>query len=58
VNTFKVCFHLAMVGAAVFEAVQAKSLFRKQLCGGFAGFHAASALIDIAYPDKDRELAK
>jgi hypothetical protein len=57
-NGLKSLFHLTMACVAVGEFCQSKSLFRKQLCGAFFGFHLASAYIDIAYRDEDKCLRR
>lgn len=57
-NGLKCAFHLTMAGVAMWEYAQADGVFRKQLCGAFAGFHLASALIDITYPDTDRQCVR
>jgi hypothetical protein len=57
-NNLKALFHFTMAGVAVWEYCQSESLFRKQLCGAFGGFHLASAIIDITYPDTDRRCAR
>jgi hypothetical protein len=42
----KTAWHLLLAALAVYEMAQASTPFRKMLCGGCAGWHAAAAYVD------------